>query len=208
MNTFPDVLWTMLLQALLTILLAFGIVAFATGVALLASSGATIRFFRFMNRWISLRGTFKASEVIRDIEQPMHRHRLWIGVPLIAGGLLSLFAMSVQLASFDLGGWVSDGRMLVLLRVVAESLRWFLVIGSMLGVAVGLMLCFWPEALRRVESGANRWISTRRMMRGADDLHPVLDRLVEAHPVPSGWIFASTGIGVSLYAAARLLPPF
>lgn len=208
MNAFPDLLWPMLLQALLTIVLAFGIAALAAGIALLASSGATIRFFRVMNRWVSLRGAFKASEVIRDIEQPMHRHRFWIGIPLVAGGLLSLFAMSVQLASFDLGSWVSSGRMLTLLRVAAESLRWFLIIGSVLGVAVGLMLCFWPEALRRIETGANRWISTRQMMRGADDLHPVFDRLVESHPIPSGWIFASTGIGVSLYAAARLLAPF
>lgn len=205
MTAFPNVLWPMLLQALLAIVLAFGIAAFATGVALLAASGPTIRFFRVMNRWVSLRGAFKASEVVRDIEPSMHRHRYWIGVPLIAGGLLSLFAMSVQLASFDLGSWVSGPRMLVLLRVAAESLRWFLVIGSVLGVAVGLMLCFWPEALRRVESGANRWISTRQMMRGADDQHRMFDRMVEAHPVPSGWIFASTGIGVSLYAAARLL---
>jgi hypothetical protein len=207
-NAFPDLLWPMLLKALLAIVLVFGIVGIATGIALLASSSSTIRFFRVMNRWVSLRCALKASEVVRDIEQPMHRNRFWIGIPLIAGGLLSLFAMTVQLTSFDLGGWVSDGRMLVLLRVVAESLRWFLIIGSVLGVVVGLMLCFWPEALRRIESGANRWISTRQMMRGADDQHPVLDRLVEAHPVPSGWIFASTGIGVSLYAAARLLAPF
>lgn len=207
MNAFPDLLWPMLLKALLAIVLSFGIAAFAMGIALLAARGATIRFFRVMNRWVSLRCALKSSEVVRDIEQPMRRNRFWIGIPLIVGGLLSLFAMTVQLASFDLGGWVSGARMLVLLKVVAESLRWFLIIGSVLGVAVGLMLCFWPDALRRIETGANRWISTRQLMRGADDLHPVFDRLVEAHPVPSGWIFTSIGIGASLYAIARLLAP-
>jgi hypothetical protein len=70
-------------------------------------------------------------------------------------------------------------------------------------VAVGVLL-FFPDALARVEKHANRWISTRRLVRHADEAHLTLDRLVEAHPGPAGWILACTSLGAVIYAAVLL----
>ncbi len=51
---------------------------------------------------------------------------------------------------------------------LAEIILWrdlaiFLLIGALLGVALGLVLIFWPRILARVNSVMNYWISTRHI---------------------------------------------
>jgi hypothetical protein len=56
---------------------------------------------------------------------------------------------------------------------LAEIFLWrdlaiFLLIGALLGVALGLMLIFWPRILARVNSVMNYWVSTRHIDRMLD----------------------------------------
>jgi len=95
--------------------------------------------------------------------------------------------------------------MRILVAIVAGTLKWFLFIGSVAGVVVGTLLCFYPDALATLEKYANRWFSPRRGLRGGDDMRLTLDRLVETHPGPSGWILACTTLGAGVYAATLLL---
>lgn len=205
MTPYIDVLWKVLFQSALTIVLVFGAVGFAAGVGLIASSAGTVRFFRAANRWISVRSSLKPAEEIHAVERTLHGHRFWVGIPLIAGGLVSIFAMAAQSHSFAMGSWFAGGAAVHMLAIAAEALRWTLIVGGVLGLVVGLMLCLWPEGLRRFEVHANRWISTRQMVRGPDRMHPMLDNLVEAYPRPSGWLFACIGLGVAAGAAVLLV---
>lgn len=205
MSPYTDALWRILFQTLLTIVLVFGSIGFATGVGLIVSSSGTLRFLRFLNRWFSFRSSLKPVEVNRDVEQSMRRHRYWIGVPLVMGGLVSMLAMALLPVSFSFGERATDGGMELMLATAAASLRWLLIIGGALGVAIGLMLCLWPDVLGRIELHANRWTSTRQMLRGSDDMHPLLDDAVTAHPERSGWVLAVFGLMVSAGAAALLL---
>jgi hypothetical protein len=199
-----DLLWQLLFRFFIAVVLVFASVGFAAGVGLIVSSARTLRLFAVMNRWISTRGAFRALDTPRSTEQFSHRNRRWIGWALIAGGMVAVPGLLFGVRAAAVGAAFAKGDMAILLAIVAGTLKWFLVVGSAAGVAVGVMLCFFPGALATLEKYANRWFSTRRAVRGADDVHLTLDRLVEAHPGLSGWILACTALGAGVYAVTLL----
>lgn len=204
MPLLSDPVWRILFHFVITVVLAAAGVGVAVGIGLIVSSARTLQFFRVVNRWVSTRGAFRALDVPRSTEQFSHRHRRWIGWALIGGGIFATFGL---LAGFDaaaVSAVFAKGGTARVLAIVAETLRWFLLFGSVAGVVIGAMLCFSPDALATLEGYANRWISSRNALRGGDDMRLTLDRLVAAHPALSGWILACTSLGAVAYAA-RLL---
>lgn len=199
-----NLMWQLLFQFFIAVVLVFAAVGFAVGIGLIVSSARTLRFFHVMNRWVSNRTTLKPMEIARDTEQFWHRHRRRVGYALIAGGVFSTFGLAVGVDAAAVGATFARGGMIPLVAIVAGTLKWFLIVGSVAGVVVGCMLCFSPHALANLEKVANQWISTRRVLRGGDDMRLSLDRLVEAHPSLSGWILASTALGAVVYAATLL----
>lgn len=200
-----DFLWHMLFQFLIAVVLVFAAVGVAAGAGLIVSSARTLKFFHVMNRWVSTRGALKSMEIPRNTEPLTHHNRRWVGAALIAGGVFAAFGLLVGTDTQALSTATAKGDMRVLVAIVAGTLKWFLVIGSIAGVVVGALLFFYPDALATLEKYANRWFSARRGLRGGDDMHLTLDSLVEAHPAPSGWILACTALGAAVYAVALLL---
>lgn len=195
----------MLFQFLVVVVLVFASVGFAVGIGLIVSSARTLRFLQTMNRWISTRGAFRAIDVPRSTEQFSHRNRRWVGGALIAGGIFALYGLATGFSAAAVGAVFAKGAMVPLLAIVAAALRWFLIAGGVAGVLLGYLLCFSPGALANLEKYANRWFTPRNILRGGDDMHLSLDRLVEAHPALSGWILACTSLGAVGYAATLLL---
>ena len=179
-------------------------VGVAVGIGLIVSSARTLRFFQVMNRWVSTRGAFKALDVPRSTEQFSHRHRRWIGWALIVGGIFATFGLLRGFDAAAVSAVFAKGGTAHVLAIVAATLRWFLLLGSVAGVVIGALLCFSPGALATLERQANRWISPRNALRGGDDMRLTLDRLVAAHPALSGWILTCTSLGAVAYSA-RLL---
>lgn len=199
-----QLIWPLVFRSALAIAMVFGFIAFVLGVGLIVSSAKTTRLLRAMNRWVSIRGAMKPAEVPRDTDQMAHKYRYWVGIPLVLGGLFATYGLVVRISATAVGATFAKGTLASMLAIAADAARWFLVIGSVTGVVIGILLCFSLEALAVVEKHANRWVSPRRAFRGGDDMHPTLDNLVEAHPGSSGWIFACTGLGVAVFAAFLL----
>jgi hypothetical protein len=199
-----DLLWQVLFQFSIAVVLAFAAVGLAAGVGLIVTSARTLRGFAMMNRWISTRGAFKSLDTPHSTEQFSHGNRRWIGGALIAGGLFAALGLTIGVNAAAVGAF-AKGDVAIVLAIVAEALKWFLIVGSLAGVAVGVMLCFFPDALAALETHANRWFSPQRGLRGGDDMRLTLDRLVEAHPGPSGWILSCTTLGAGAYALTLLL---
>ena len=199
-----DLIWQVLFQFFITVVLVFASIGFVVGIGLIFSSARTLRFLQMMNRWVSTRGAFRAMDMPRSTEQFSHRNRRWVGWALIAGGIFSTFGLAVGVDAAAVGAAFAKGDQARLVAIVAGTLRWFLIGGSVAGVVVGGMLCFSPDALATIEKYANRWFTARRMLRGGDDMILTLDRLVEAHPRLSGGILACTALGAAAYAAALL----
>jgi hypothetical protein len=199
-----DPVWRILFHSVIALVLVAASVGFIVGIGLIVSSARTLRFFQVMNRWVSTRGAFRALDVPRSTEQFSHRHRRWVGWALIAGGIFASVGLVAGFNATAVGAVFAKREMAPLATIVAASLRWFLLFGSVAGVAIGTMLCFSPDALARLEQHANRWISPRNALRGGDDMRLTLDRLVASHPALSGWILSCTSLGAVAYAA-RLL---
>jgi len=193
-----------LFQFFIAVVLVFASVGFIVGIGLIFSSARTLRFLQMMNRWVSTRGAFRAMDMPRSTEQFSHRNRRWVGWALIAGGIFSTFGLAAGVDAAAVGAAFAKGDQARLVAIVAGTLRWFLIVGSLAGVVVGGMLCFSPDALATLEKYANRWFTARRMLQGGDDMILTLDRLVEAHPRLSGGILACTSLGALAYAAALL----
>ena len=199
-----DLIWQVLFQFFITVVLVFASLGFAVGVGLIVSSARMLRIFHAMNRWISTDAAFAALDLPRSTERFSYRNRRWIGWALIAGGLFATFGLVTGINPAAVGATFAKGAMVPLVVIVAGTLRWFLIVGSVAGVVIGGMLCFSPDALVTLEKYANRWFSAGRLTRGGDDMRLTLDRLVEAHPGLSGWILACTALGAAAYAAALL----
>lgn len=205
MSSPNDLLWQVLFQFFIAVVLVFATIGVAAGVGLIVASARTLRFFQVMNRWISTRGALRAMEIPRPTESFWHRHRRWIGWALIAGGVFAALGLLLAVNTAAFSTAAAKGDMRIFVAIVAGTLKWFLIVGSAAGVVVGYLLCFSPDALSILERHANRWISPRRAMRGGDDAHLTLDKVVEAHPGPAGWILASTALGALIYAVTLYL---
>jgi len=204
MTSNVNLLLQMLYQFFVVLVLVFAGIGVAAGIGLIVASAPTLRFFHVMNRWISTRGALRPVEIPRDTDGFSHRHRRWVGGALIAGGIFSAVGLAFGVDAATVGATFAKGGGARLVAIVAGTLRWFLIVGSGAGVAVGLMLCFSPDGLARLEKQANQWFSARRVLRGGDEMNLTLDRLVEAHPGPSGWILTCTALGAAAYAATLL----
>jgi len=194
-----------LIQFFIVLVLVFGVIGFAVGIGLIVSSAATFRFFRAINRWVSMRTVVKPLEIPRDADQFAHKYRRRVGVCLIVGGIFSTFGLTAKVKASSIGAVLAKDAMVPLITIVVETLRWFLIVGSVSGVVIGFMFLYSPNALVAIEKYANKWFSSRRLTRGVDDMHLTLDKLIEDHPKPSGWILACTALGVVAYTGALLM---
>jgi uncharacterized membrane protein len=196
--------WQLLVQFFVACVLVFGVVGFAVGVGLLVSSSKTIAFFHAMNRWVSTRNVLKPMAVLRDTEQIAHKYRRWVGSAFIAGGAYSIIGLAGWFDAAAISAMLAKGAAIPLAATAAQGVRWILIVGSLFGVAIGIMLCFYPNALGTFEKFFNRWISSRQFVHGRDDMNLTLDNLIEAHPRPSGWILSCVMLGVAAYSAIVL----
>jgi hypothetical protein len=191
-------------QLLIPFVLWFFIVASLVGVALgaclIAAGARTLRLLGTMNRWISLRSSLKPMEQPHDIGKAVYGHRRWFGIAFAVGGAFSIFMLLeyVEAAAVvsSLGGNASPAAA----SWIVEGLRWILVAGGALAVVIGLMLAFSTDALRALEARANRWFSSRQLVKGADTMHLTLDQWVETHPLTAGWTLAA-GSAIVLIAS-------
>jgi hypothetical protein len=183
--------------------LAGSVLGIAIGLGLLLRTAATLRFFGTMNRWVSTRRSLKPLEIPRSIGSPTARKPRWNGLVLVvAGAYVSVVLW--QLDGSKLAFAMPHGtRYAVMTGIVFSALRWFMVVGGLAVVAVGVMLLFFPGAYPAFEARANRWYSTRQALSGGDRMHMTLDRWVERFPRAAGLIIACLSL-VSALAFAFL----
>jgi hypothetical protein len=199
-----------LVPSLILILLVGSLASITFGWALVFRTAQALGFMRGMNRWVSTRRALKELEIPRHVEEPRKARKHWFGVFLAAGGGFVLYVLLTRVeiprAALVLG---VDLKRWLLASLALQTMKWFLVVGSALAVAVGILVLFFPRVLAAFEEGMNRWYSTRQLLpTGGESMKFPLELLVEAYPRASGWIIAAASlvvaVAMAILAIARL----
>jgi hypothetical protein len=198
-----SILTQLLVSTLVAFLFAGSLLGLALGIGLVLRAGVMLPFIHFMNHWVSARQVLAPLERPRQVT-PLGSGGRWFGAVLIA---LGAFAAAILLAKLDPGavaGLFKVDARTSLVGILLDAIRWFLVVGSLAAVVIGIMLLCFPQAWRRVEARANRWYSTRELERAGDALRPSLDRLVEAFPRASGLVLLVLSVIAALSSGMLL----
>jgi hypothetical protein len=187
-------------QILILVFLVVAVSGLGVGVGLMLSTRTTSEFFRGLNRWLSPRDAPAQAA-------GTHSYQRWLAAAFVLGGLIATFGLVAAVDVVALSRILAEGSTADLVAAALDWARWLLIVGSVAGVVVGSILLFHPDAESRLEAFTDRWVS-RRVVRGWDDLHMSLDRLVEAHPVPAGWLLACTSAAAALCAVFMLVRYF
>ncbi|MCR4300345.1 MAG: hypothetical protein NUV51_01920 [Sulfuricaulis sp.] len=193
----------------LVVLLIFGnIFALIIGVLMLVAPQQLGALFKFSNRWISTRQITKPLEKPRPTDLAMLRYPRVLGAILLASAALIL----IKGMNFIAGISVADGGRL-LARLYGDtsisnsaweslwiSLIAFIVLGTVMAVAVGLMSLFKLGKLKHWLEATNHWVSTRQVTKPLDTPHYHLDKLVVAQPR----VWGSVITALSLFSAVVL----
>lgn len=193
-------------QFLIVLFLVGGVVSLAIGLSLIFNSAGTLKFSAGMNRWVSTRRTFKPVEVPRDTGHAVQKYRRWLAAIFIAGGIFAVYGLATQF----------NVRAVILIfgldyfrpsfaSWVVESARWVLIAGNLVGIVVGIMLAFFPDALMALEARGSRWYSERQLVKERETMNLTLDNWVAQFPRASGCII--TFFALVLIGAFGLMLP-
>jgi hypothetical protein len=190
-----------LIPAVVMFFLVWSLIGVAVGAGLIVSSARMFRLFRVMNHYVSTRHALKPLAIPHDVGQSVRKHRRLIGTFFVLGAAYCIYAMLAWFHSSVIVAALHLSLPKAFVAMILESVRWSLIVFSVMAIVVGGMLIFFPDALARLEALANRWVSVRRLTLGADTMHLSLDRLVEAFPRAAGAIIVVAALFVAANAA-------
>lgn len=197
-------LW--LAQSMVVFFLLAGMALLVFGVSLIINSGAALRLINRLNQWVSMRSATKSLEVPRDTRPAVQKHRYWFAAVFALGGAFALYGLLFQFSAPAVVRLLGMGAMAPdVSHWIADSLRWLLVSGNAMAIAAGILLAFFPSRVEALEAHAGRWVSVRRMTKGADDMKIKLDSWVAVYPRAVGGI--NVAIGLALIGTFGLMAP-
>ncbi len=188
-------LWLFLCIGLL-IALTYGLLLFIRPRTALALNGR-------LNRWFSLRRSFKSLEQPRPQDRRLYRHHRALGAGLFLGSLYILYTLNYR---YDHGSFIlalareMPSRALAIW--LADSLRLLLYLFAFISLPLGVVVFQRPSLLKGLEARANRWISSRRLLRFMDLSYAPMEEGVAQHPRSVGLLLVLT----ALYLLLLLLP--
>lgn len=195
-----------LVQSLLIVLLLGSAVGVVAGVALMAKAREALTFLRSMNRWVTSRMEARARQehpVSGAVALTVSQRRIAGTVFAIGGAFAAiLLASTPKIPATAL--LQARGALWSLSFLLADVLRWVLVVGCTGSFVVGVLLLFFPGAWARLEARANHWHSTQQFFTRADVMHMPLDHWIERAPRPAGALLAVLSL-VAVAAFATLL---
>jgi hypothetical protein len=113
-----------------------------------------------------------------------------------------LLRMEIPRAAMVLG---VDLQRWFIIGIALQTMRWFLIVGSVLAVAIAALILFFPQRLAALEARMNKWYSTRHVLSPAGEaMRFPLEILVEASPRAAGWTIAAASLVVAAAMAVLL----
>jgi hypothetical protein len=193
-----------LMPVLFMFFLVSGIFGLGFGLGLVMLRTQMFQVFGPMNRWISMRKALAPMEVHRDIEPFIHKHRRVFGAIFIFGGILTIAVLAIKVDVRAVTTAFGARHYFSIAPYVVQGATTFLIIGSLVAIATGVILEFFPGLLALIETRSNRWYSSRQMVRGVDNMHLPLDRWFESSPRAAGTVLAIAALALVVFSALTL----
>jgi hypothetical protein len=185
-NLISQVSYPVFLYMTFVFFLIAAVFSFVVGIALALRSEKALRFFDWMNRWISIRRMMRPLSTPHYIEPVLLKRRVLLGTVIIIGAMASI----QLLAGADLRPALSlldDNLTVPEIAGVAENLKEFLIAGNAICMLVGILVVFFPRVLSTLESYTDRWLTLRKSMQPLDRMHMDVDNWVLKHPTSAGF---------------------
>ena len=195
----------LLVPALFAFFLIAGIAGTALGVALVVFRGRALQVIIPMNRWVSARKTLAPLDALHNIDPIVYKYRRWFSAVFIVGAAFSMIMLVAKVDVAAVVALLGASRFSFVGPWLVESLGWMLLLGSVLAIAIGIILGFFPHVLGSLETRANHWYSSRRIGKGGDEMVLTLDRWVEYSPRTAGWIISIAALIVAVNSAVVLI---
>jgi hypothetical protein len=195
----------LLVPALFAFFLVAGIAGTALGMGLILFRGGLFHILSPMNRWVSGNKALAPLEALHNIDPTVYKYRRWFSAAFIVGAALSMFMIVVKLDAGAVLSVFGGSRHSIITNWLVERLRWLMLAGDVLALAIGIVLGFFPNALGTLEKRTNRWYSPRQLGQRADDMHLTLDKWVQNSPRIAGWIISIGALIVIINSAMVLL---
>jgi len=186
----PYIIQQFLVPFIAWFFLVFGIIGFVVGAGLVFNSVRMQEFFGVMNHWVSMRHSTRWLAIPLDTGPSVQRFRYLIGAVFIIAAAFSTFILVTRINISSIAAAFGVETSSSLITWIMECIRWFLIVGNILAIVVGIMLIFFPKALHAIEVRANHWYSIRSHSQGSDTMHMAIDNWVENNPGTMGWIIA------------------
>jgi len=195
-----------IVPSLVIFLLLGGTASVLLGLALVFRPEKALAFMRAMNRWVSTRRALKQAEITRTVDVSSRKGRVWLALFLLLGGVFAIYflllRMEIPRAAMVLG---VDLQRWFIIGIALQTMRWFLIVGSVLAVAIAALILFFPQRLAALEARMNKWYSTRHVLSPAGEaMRFPLEILVEASPRAAGWTIAAASLVVAAAMAVLL----
>jgi hypothetical protein len=183
---------------LYVLLLAGAVLGLVIGVLLLVDSARVMQWNYALNHWYSTRQAMRALEQPVDVKRALYRWHRVTGVVVLAG---ALFTLDVLIFAFQTSAVVRSLRGAgnpVILGLVLEALRIFLIVGNVAALLAAAALIFRPSLLKGLESWGDRQYSERIATKPMDLMRYGLDDFVRGRPKVVGAVLSVGSLYVLL----------
>ncbi|MBI3523370.1 MAG: hypothetical protein HY066_02390 [Betaproteobacteria bacterium] len=195
----------LLVPALILFFFIGGVFSVVIGVGLIVSSEKVFRLFGLMNYSVSTRRVMRPMAVQRDSGNFVWKHRRMAGAIFVAGAAYAVYGLIARVDGAAVVSLINLKFPPQFVLWLVQSVRIFLIAGCIISITVGLLLAFFPDAMRAIELRSSLWHSTRKIAPDADKMNFALDNWVATSPRLAGWIILFPALGMVGYFGSLLL---
>ena len=182
-----EIFWEIGLQTVEILTLIFGVMGMTLSLMLLFAPRLARNLSNVLNRSINVDKRIEYLDKDIQISDFLYGHHIIMGILLVAGSAFTLFFFYFSLdiskfAGIFFGSRADSFTAELAVRTIAYIGR----IGCVAGLVSGLLMVFWPDKMKRIETKMNSWFETRSMFDKLDSSSHDMDSFFFRHPVAVG----------------------